>query len=173
MTKRQKSAESRFAWHYVSAFMHLIWLVLLVWVLWIGPFSDQIEPLASVVDCSACQYTADSITSAAQMGRLDMVSIALTVLGVVIAVGALASFSLVKGAAKDAASDEATEWLIKNTGSVYEHNREQFVAKLAEDPRMIGALANLVADFISKSKGDDALDQAKLDIIAASMGDTK
>ena len=173
MTKYQKSTESRFAWHYVSAFMHLIWLVLLVFVLWVGPFGDQIEPPTWIMDCSACQYTADSITSAAQMGRLDIVSIALTVLGVVIAVGAFASFSLIKGAAKDAASDEATEWLIKNTGVVYEHNREQFIIALLNDPRMIGVLANTVADFISESKGDDALDQAELDIIAASMEEPK
>lgn len=65
MTKYHKSAESRFAWHYASAFMHLIWLVLLVFVLSVGPFSDQIEPPAWTVDCSACQYTADTITSAA------------------------------------------------------------------------------------------------------------
>lgn len=57
----------------------------------------------------------------------------------------------------------------KNTGVVYEHNREQFIIALLNDPRMIGVLANTVADFISESKGDDALDQAELDIIAASM----
>ena len=43
---------------------------------------------------------------------------------------------------------------------VYEHNREQFIIALLNDPRMIGVLANTVADFISESKGDDALDQA-------------
>lgn len=170
MTKYQKSAKSRFAWHYVSAFMHLIWLVLLVFVLWVGPFGDQIEPPTWIVDCSACQYTANSITSAAQMGRLDIVSIALTVLGVVIAVGAFASFSLIKGAAKDAASDEAEKWLQNNAGEIA---KTAFSHMLKNDSRFIAILANKVRKDISVIQGDDALDQAKLDRIVASMEEPK
>lgn len=61
------------------------------------------------VECPDCTERADPIRLAAQLGRLDFIAMALAVLGVTLAVVALASYQVIRAAAMDAARDEARD----------------------------------------------------------------
>lgn len=167
--KRQaKSRAGAFrGWLNVSLLLHILWATLFIWVIWFGPF-DQILPRPEWVNsCALCQHSADAISTASQMGRLDIVSIALTVLGVTLAVAALGSYNLIKGAAKDAAANEAIEWLQLN------HNKltPDILKILMDDQRFILTLVTEMQKRIFSNTDDVTAKNA--DAIAQSMEEPK
>lgn len=96
-----------------------------------------------------------------------MVSISLTILGVIIGFAALGSFGLIKGAAKDAAADEAIEWLEKKMPILV--SSEVVKSAILED-RIILTLANEVKSRIS-DEGD--LNDHDADEIARSVDENE
>lgn len=99
-TRAKSSAISR-----ISLFMHVLWGVVFGYILGVN------LDLWPRVECINCENESDPIAVAAQLGRLDMVAMALAVLGVTLAVAALISFQVVRAAAMDAARDEARDRL--------------------------------------------------------------
>ena len=87
----------------VALLLHAIWVVIFVWLL----ISVLSEP--SIVVASKCKLSCkavDLIRTAAVMGRFEFMSLALAILGIIIAVSAFGGFFLIRSAAINAAHDE-------------------------------------------------------------------
>lgn len=155
-----------------SLFMHLLWFVLFICILIFGPFqktrddcSDFMGSIEVFEICELGDLAGNALATASQMGRLDIVSIALTVLGTVLAASALASFVLIRGAAKDAAADEAVEWLDKKKSELI---TTELVEKVILNDRIILTLANELKKRISDDEG--TIDGETANSIATAMG---
>ena len=95
----------------LSMLFHVVWLAVALFLFLGGPFELPQSAVSTWVGhlfCNGCLGSYDAINVASQMGRLDLIALSLTVLGTILAFGALAGFSLIRGAAIQAASDEAT-----------------------------------------------------------------
>lgn len=150
----------------VSLFAHAVWLVLFAVVIIFGPYEAQKDVPFWLAWCEFCRSAGDSISTASEMGRLDVVSISLTVLGVVIAIAALGSYSLIKGAAKEAAAEEASSWLEHNIGKLI---TTEVVRTAILNDRIILTLANQVSQHISDK--DDEIDSTSANQIATAPDD--
>ncbi|MBW6416438.1 hypothetical protein [Celeribacter sp. PS-C1] len=156
---------------YVSLGIHVLWLILFSFVILVGPFQknrDDCSQFAQSIEvfqiCELGELAGNALATAGQMGRLDIVSLSLTVLGVVLASAALGSFFLIRGAAKDAAADEAVEWLDKKKSQLI---TTELVEKSILNDRIVLTLANEVEKRISHNK--DGIDGKTADSIAESM----
>jgi hypothetical protein len=115
-----------------SLVMHLFWAVLTGYIFWASPdtstkpvrddraqiaaedlrfglarFATESPPCFLCAEVERKSKDAqDAIASAAEMGRLDFVAMCLTFLGVVLAMGAIMGFFVVRYSAMDAARDE-------------------------------------------------------------------
>jgi hypothetical protein len=94
----------------ISMMFHALWVTVALFLFLGGPFESN-RPMvwewAQKIVCPTCLDSYDAINTAAQLGRLDVLSLSLTVLGTVLAFGAFASFFLVRSAAVHAAAEEA------------------------------------------------------------------
>jgi hypothetical protein len=151
--------------------LHLVWLVLFICILVFGPFqktrddcSDFLGSMEVFEICELGDLAGSALATASQMGRLDIVSIALTVLGTVLAASALASFVLIRGAAKDAAADEAIEWLNKKKSELI---TTELVETAILSDRIILTLANEIKRRISDDEG--TIDGETANSIATAM----
>lgn len=98
-----------------SICLHLLWATFFLYAIIVNSNRMHYDPWrgASRTDSTAefvARYAGtlvDPIEAAAQLGRLDYISVALTFLGIVLAAGALAGFFLVRRDAIAAAEDEA------------------------------------------------------------------
>jgi hypothetical protein len=150
-------------WLNLSLLLHVLWVTLFGFVLLFGPFERIAPRPAWLPDCGFCKNSADAIATASELGRLDLVSIALTVLGVTLAFAALGSYGLIRGAAKDAAAEEAIEWLKKNSNDVLS---PEIVKIMLRDNSLILTLANEVKNRISEE--DEGIESEDAANIAAS-----
>ncbi|WP_210162842.1 hypothetical protein [Kaistia adipata] len=94
-----------------SMLAHFVWLAVVLFLFLGGPFGKSNSTAWQTVRdlfCPSCEKSYDAINVAAQLGRLDLLSLSLTVLATVLAFGAIASFFLIRGAAVHAAAEEAT-----------------------------------------------------------------
>jgi len=90
--------------------MHIVWVILIAYMFWIGSQGREIELLGKriwIPNYTPFSSGNDAIQSAAELGRLDVISISLAILGVALALAALSSFFVVRHAAIQAASIEA------------------------------------------------------------------
>lgn len=94
----------------ISMLAHFVWLSVALFLLLGGPFGGSDSAIWRQIRnlfCQSCETSYDAINVAAQLGRLDLLSLSLTVLATVLAFGAFASFFLIRGAAVHAAAEEA------------------------------------------------------------------
>jgi len=155
-------------WLTLSVLLHAVWFILFVWVLWFGPF-DQILPRPEWLErCSFCENSADAISTAGQMGRLDVVSLALTILGVVIGVAALGSYALIRQAAMSAAQNEAYDWMEANFAKLIPND---YVKDLTTDERLISTLVRVIQGRIYEER--NTVSSSDADNIATSMEEPK
>lgn len=149
-----------------SVGLHLLWAVGFVWVLWFVPYGEQILPRPEWFGrCDGCGDSSDAIFIASQMGRLDVVSIALAILGVVIAAAALGSYVVIRDAAMNAAREEANDWIRENHTELI----PGVVEKLVMDQRLISTLATEIRKHISRD--ESGVTKKEADEFAQSMGD--
>lgn len=93
----------------VSMLFHAVWVAIALFLFLGGPFGSSRPALwqwLRDVLCRSCEHSYDAVNAAAQLGRLDLIALSLTVLGTVLAFGAFASFFLIRGAAVNAAAEE-------------------------------------------------------------------
>lgn len=84
---------------------HLAWFVIFAYAFWArqqGSLSKGGLPASDT-----CEKASDAISIAAELGRLDLVALSLTFLGVVLAISAVAGYFMVQHSAMKAASEEA------------------------------------------------------------------
>ncbi len=89
-----------------SLLLHAIWATIVLWLLHLI-YTSRPTGFALARDSEVLRY-------AAQIGRLDFVSLALSILGVVLAVAAFGGFFLMRSAAINASHDEVQEQLRRN-----------------------------------------------------------
>ena len=155
-------------WLFVAVSLHALWAILFVWVLWFGPF-DHILPRPEWLEsCDFCEHSADALSTASQMGRLDVVSIALTILGVVIGVAALGSYALIRQAAMSAAQNEAYDWMEANFAKLV---LKDYVKDLTTDERLVSTLAKVIQGRIYEEQ--NTVSSSDADNIAQSMEEPK
>lgn len=166
-------------WCKGALFLHGVWIAVGIYIFFGGPQTvppansgwGWLEQLLGAENHARLIHLDDT---ARALNAVDFVGIGLTVLGVVIAVSAFVSFNIVRGAAMDAASNEAgsmvREWLDDDK------NRGKFIQSLIEskalsdmfyDSRMIEGLAEVLEEIIS-AKTDDMNDK-RADSFAASF----
>jgi hypothetical protein len=150
-----------------SLWLHAVWLLIFVVLILFGPYEQRHDLPGWISWCTFCGSSVDRIAAASELGKLDLVSISLTILGVIIGLAALGSFGLIKGAAKDAAADEAIEWLEKKMPILV--SPEVVKSAILQD-RIILTLANEVKSRIS-DEGD--LNDADADEIARSVDENE
>ena len=95
-----------------NIFFHCFWaaaLGYLYWIAWQGGYFDRAARADAEGVDALCELSGDAISVASQLGRLDFVSISLTILGVTLAVGALIGFVTVRRDALEAAREAAQE----------------------------------------------------------------
>jgi hypothetical protein len=145
-----------------SLWLHGVWVIVFSFLILFGPFGGEIKAnsgfwsvVNKLLDCSGCQLAATSVTTAGQMSPLELVSISLTILGIILAIGAFGSFFVIRGAAMDAAADEAKQtvlnWLEQNKSTLVGAN---VVQDVLENDRFIRTLANSVERRISEVDND-------------------
>lgn len=111
MSQRKLYRPSWAAW--LALTLHVVVIVVFIYILWIGPsgrtvvFADGVTAL--LPPCPVCDSKADAIKQAAQIGRLDLVSLSLAILGVGLALAAFGSYFIIRSAAMQAAREEAKE----------------------------------------------------------------
>ncbi len=162
----------------VAIWLHAVWLIVFLFLVIFGPFgSPQLEEhwlhtITSSFACGSCSEVAQNISSADQMGPLDLVSLSLTILGVIIGVSAFGSFFLIRGAAMDAASEEAKRtvltWLNENKTKLLDSD---VVTEVLESERIMTTLANEVKKRISEEQ--DEMSDTDADGIADAMDDVE
>ena len=152
MAKSKVVFHTRGALLYVSLLAHLVWLVLFSYIVLAGPFAninDFSKEIFSEIGCEYCLAKSDAISTAYQMGRLELIGLSLTLLAVVLALGNLAGYFVVRGAAMSAAADEAQQ---RVRDALPELLREKDIVKaMANDEQALFTLANLVRRKISES----------------------
>lgn len=97
----------------VAAFLgHALWGIVFAYIIWADPAGNRrawtsVGLGSGLGICRPCEEAADNIAAASQMGRLDMVSLSLTIFGVTLGLVGLLGFGLVRSAAISAAETEA------------------------------------------------------------------
>lgn len=95
---------------YLSLLLHIVWGSIALFLFLGGPFGSK-KPLpwqvVRDIFCPSCKDSFDAINAAAELGRLDVVSLSLTILATVLALGAFAGFFLIRSAVVYSAAEEA------------------------------------------------------------------
>lgn len=165
MSLRKLYRPSWAAW--LALVLHVVVIVAFLYILWIGPSGRSVVFADGVVvhlpACPICDGKADAIKQAAQMGRLDLVSMSLAILGVGLALAAFGSYFIIRNAAMEAAREEAKEQTARLLPA---HITVELIARvLRERPEvLISALA-----AAKRSEPDVTDDDANK--IAAAQGD--
>lgn len=148
----------------LALFGHLIWLTLFSYSLW--------AKRGTLPNSQPCDGVTDAIAAAAEIGRLDLVALALTFLGVVLAIGAVAGYFMVQHSAMRAASEEArsqVNHLVRPM--VHDYMKAEGVIMIAEALQDNPGL--LIKAVASARDADQLLDQVSpedADDIAGSFG---
>ncbi|MEC9347621.1 MAG: hypothetical protein VYB54_15455 [Pseudomonadota bacterium] len=139
------------AW--LSLALNVVVIMALAYVIYVGPRSS-----AEIPDwlpyCKPCEAASDSIENAAQLGRLDLVSLLLGILGVTLAILAMGGFFVVRAAAMDAARVEASERIRDELPKLI--TAEDIATALQSRPAIISAVANVLKRL--QETRQDALD---------------
>lgn len=152
----------------ISLILHFVWLVVFAYLILAGPFGSNYTAVLlfiDQIDCDECKRSADAIYSAAQMGRLELVSISLTILATVVGVGAFGSFFLLRGGAMDAAANEAIEYVDKNLNDLI--TPDVIAKSIYENPRTMLSIATIIKKQMEDSSNSISDDDA--DGIAKAM----
>lgn len=149
-------------WKQFAVWLHLVWLIIFSFIIFAGPYAEaplgNPAPawLTSLLSFGPILELSEIGTSARQLNSLDLIGLALTLLGILLAIFALGSFTLVRGAAMDAAADEAKnatlKWLNENRASLVD---QKVIAEILETDRIMSTLANEVERRISEKDDDD------------------
>lgn len=147
----------------VSLMGHAIWLVIFFYLIAAGPFRQSSTSLLHWLpwSCDVCAKNADAIYTASQMGRLEMLSISLTVLATVIGIGAFASFFLFKRASMDAAVEHVDEKL----SSLIDD--DTIIDAMLENDQLLLTLETRIMKAMSDSKDANGLSDAEASDMAA------
>jgi len=79
---------------------------------------DLVLNLSKSAALISSEHIVDSISFANQVGRLDMVSLVLALLGIVLGFGAVAGFLHIKENAENIAREETKKWLDENSEKI-------------------------------------------------------
>jgi hypothetical protein len=153
----------------VSLLLHLVWTVLFSYLIIAGPFDSGVTFFDKVLlwtGCEHCLAATDSISTAYEMGRLELVSISLTILGVVIAFSAFSGFFLIRSAAMNAAAEEAVRELEDKLPQLLASGK--LITIIQNDDRLRMGLANALRNDILE---DPPIDEASADEIAGKVDD--
>lgn len=165
MSKTLTSKANSLCWF--SVWLHVVWVIIFGFLVWAGPFGRPEAPLDIISKllngCDICENASDSIYTAAQMGRLDFLSLSLTVLAAALGVGAIGAFLFSRKAAIEAAEEQAVEYLQDNLSRLIEH--EDLQKALLDNPRLLLTLARLVEQEL-RSDESDSMSDADADKIA-------
>jgi len=128
----------------LALFFHAVWLSVFAYFLWVGrsPVGDEDKPSLLGALCEG--FKEDAIKLASELGRLDVVSLSLTVLGVVLALAALSSFFMMRHAVIETAREEAEKSLpsIVSNGEMISALTE----KMKSDPVFMTKLHTALSD---------------------------
>lgn len=158
---------------YISLAMHVLWAATFVGLVFFRPYDPQPPAtetstwlaflISSLQSCGPCDSAADAINNARQMDRFDLLGVGLTVLSIILAVGAFGGYFLIKGAAKDAAAEEAIEWLGNNMEKLIS---DEALKRAVLSDRIMLTLATQVKNRIDS---EDTMDSAIADQIASAF----
>jgi len=162
-SKRHRSSGLALA----AVWLHLIWLIVILFIIFLGPYAQDplvaARPgwLAKVLEFWPVAEVSRLGANSRALSSLDLIALSFTILGVVLAIFAIGGYVLVRGAAMDAASDEARDtvlkWLKENRSTLVD---SEVVTEILETERIMATLANEVEKRISDNEGDQIGDDA-------------
>lgn len=150
---------------YLSLWIHLLWIIFFASLIFVKSPPAQSSLISEL--CPLCAAKLSLISSAANTGKLELIGVSLTVLGVILAAAAVGSFFLIRGAAMEAASQTASykaiSWLNENRTNLVSPD---VVADVIENDRIMTTLANEVHRRLSEHKEDNIPPEAANEIAA-------
>jgi hypothetical protein len=150
--------------------LHAVWLLAFGCLIFIAksPTTDSGNWIARAIfrSDSSANNNLDIIQAASELGRLDIAAFSLTFLGVVIAVGALMGFPLIRHSAIAEAVLEAGE--VVRTDLKKHIDYSALIEDLLKDPRF---LPTLIAKIETLKSSDDEVPPDEADKIAAAVGE--
>lgn len=125
--------------------------------------------------CNDCNAFPDSLLNAAQIGRLDIVSLILGLLAIAVIFGSLLGYQVVKNAAMDAAREEANDLVQRQLPKLLDQKFDDLMAQFIENNPAILRSAVLDAkddvEDISESDFDLLDDSARGAYLADTIAD--
>lgn len=149
-----------------SMFLHVVWAIVVGYIIFVGPSGRVVSWNGIdvwVPRCLTCDQASDAVATASEMGRLDLVALSLTVLGVVLAVAAFGSYFVIRSAAMDAARDEVRDQAPTLVKKVV--GRQLIVEALRENPQVILSAVRQVV----REVGTEEVSPEEADAIASAV----
>jgi hypothetical protein len=135
-----------------SLCLHFVWL--LIFLLFFKVGSDTVpSEVTSVLDWFGLPSDSDALSQAADLGRLDLVSLSLTVLGAVLALAALGSYFVMRHTVLLTTREEASIAIpneVKKTVTI-----ELLIQAIKSDPVLLDKLQKAARDGVISDKAAD------------------
>jgi hypothetical protein len=145
----------------LSLALHVVWVCVFIVFVWTGS-SHSPGWLLVALDWLGLPASGDAIAQAADLGRLDLVSLSLTILGAVLALAALASYFVMRHTVVQTTREEAEAAIpheVKKSVTI-----ERLIEAIKSDPVLLehlrsaareGAMTDKAADDIAASVGGE------------------
>lgn len=150
--------------------LHAVWAAGLLYVYWVGQTlspNDGFSFELFGIRVSSADKRPDIIAAAGELGRLDLVAISLTFLGVILAIGAFIGFTVVRSAAINEAAAEAGKVTREELPKMVDYGA--LAAHLLREDRFISSLK---AAIETANTAEDGLTGDKANAIAKAFGET-
>lgn len=137
-----------------SLCLHFVWLLLAVAFFWVGS-SEEPSFVHRILRLMGLPASEDGIALAADLGRLDVVSLSLTILGAVLALAALGSYFAMRHTVIQTTREEVVRLIPDEV-------RKSFTVELANkairsDPVLLDMLLNAAREGSMPSEAADAI----------------
>jgi hypothetical protein len=145
---------------WLSLALHFVWFCVFIVFVWLGSGQPP-NAVVRVLSWAGLPSSKDAIAVAADLGRLDMVSLSLTILGAVLALAALGSYFAMRHTVVQTTREEAEAAIpreVKKTVTI-----QMLIDAIKSDPVLL--------DQLQKAAREGAITDSAADDIAAAMDD--
>lgn len=151
--KPEKKTRSEQPIAFLALALHIVWLTVFGYIIWSKMSAVETEHWYSRPIGFFTAARADAISVASELGRLDIVSLSLTVLGVVLALSAFVTFYLMRHAVIQTTREEA-ETIVPD--ELRKHvTIEKLIEAIKSDPVLLSRLQSAAQDgTISDNQAD-------------------
>lgn len=140
-----------------SLCVHFLWLLLAVAFFWVGS-SEEPSFVHRILRLMGLPASSDAIALAADLGRLDVVSLSLTILGAVLALAALGSYFVMRHTVIQTTHEEVVALIPDEVRKSF--TVEMVNKAIRSDPVLLDMLLNAAREGSMPSKAADDIAEA-------------